>query len=197
MIDSLLLYRLEPSSPYAEAIRGLRAIIMKHTRNGRKVLIVTSSWPDEGKSTSCLNLACALAELGNRVLLIDGDLRRASLSELFRENGEGIAEGGRVVATPVSNLSIAPAGRLKGSAIDILVHPRLRAWMETQRTQHDAVLIDTPPLSACSDAKLWGTLADGAILICSSRHFRGLQEGHYCEDLREEGIEVLGVVVTG
>lgn len=197
LAQNLCTYLRAPDSAYAESIRGLRASIMKQLASGRKCLLVTSSWPHEGKSTTCLSLAAALGEFGRRVLLVDGDLRRANLSAIFGHTENGLVDNHPPVPTSLPMVWLAPAGKLQGSAADVLAQPEIKNWLQRQRPNFDIILIDSPPLSACGDAILWGTQCDGALMVVSQAHFRGLPEGHFSEDLRDAGIEVLGLVLTG
>ncbi len=196
----LSLYCTKPDSEYAEAIRTTRTNILRHITSGRKILLVTSTWEGEGKSTTCLSLAPALAEVPLKVLLIDGDLRQRSLTAIFQAEGPGLdqIEAAEPSQTRLPNIAFVPAGKTKAKdPAQLITSATLANWLRVQKHHFDVIMIDTPPLSACKDAFLWAPMCDGAVLIASRQKFRGLAEGHLSEDLREEGIEVLGVILTG
>lgn len=196
----LSLYCTKPDSEYAEAIRTARTNILRHITSGRKILLVTSTWEGEGKSTTCLSLAPALAEVPLKVLLIDGDLRQRSLTAIFQTDTAGLdqLDQARPCQTRLGEVWFVPAGKTKTSdPTRILTSTELANWLQVQKQDFDVIMIDTPPLSACKDPFLWAPLCDGAVIIASRQKFRGLAEGHLSEDLRDHEIEVLGVILTG
>lgn len=191
-------YLREPQSDHSDSTRLLRTSILGFQARGKRCIIVTSSWEGEGKSTTCLNLAASLGELGKRTLLVDGDLRQRNLSALFGLHGPGLANScTEISASGIPGVWVAPAGRLECNPAEVLIRPWVKRWLGEQRQRFDLVLIDCPPLSACGDALLWGVVSDGALFVTSRRRFRGIPEGHFCEDLRDAQIEVLGLVVNG
>ena len=191
------LYLGEPTGLFAERVRSLRANIMLQLKQGRKSYLVTSCWEGEGKSTVCLNLAAALAEFGLRVLLVDGDLRQRSLTRLLLPEAPG-ADLAVHTSDWIPKVSLVGAAACEeiGPA-DRLAAPGYRQSVQALFVGYDVVLVDSPPLSACSDALLLGRWVDGALLVTAQARFRGVAEGNFSEDLRESGVEVLGVVVTG
>ncbi len=196
----LSIYCTRPDSEYAEAIRTTRTNILRHITSGRKILLVTSTWEGEGKSTTCLSLAPALAEVPLRTLLVDGDLRQRSLSGIFQSETPGLDQLSQAQpgSTSLRGVSFVPAGKARSTdPSGILISIELGNWLMIQREKFDVILIDTPPLSACKDTFLWAPHCDGAMIIASRQKFRGLAEGHLSEDLREHGIPVLGVILTG
>lgn len=135
-----------------------------------------------------------------RVLLIDGDLRQRSLSQIFHSEAPGVDQlsQAKSVETCLKNVSFVSAGTSKSlDPTRTLTSAELAQWISQQRQAFDVVLIDTPPLSACKDTFLWAPLCDGAVIVASRQKFRGVAEGHLSEDLREQGIEILGVILTG
>jgi len=194
----------EPDSLWAEHIYLLRAEILRQWRTGKKIFLFTSSWEGEGKSSVIVNLAASLAVAGRSVLLIDCDLRRPALSALFdlkesagvREavDGEGIPD---TFPSPVRGLQLLPAGSMEGTAAaDVLASPRLQRVLAGLGQARDVILVDSPPLSACKDALLVGKWCDGAYMVVREQRFVGTAEGHFAEDLRDEGIPLLGVVLN-
>jgi len=165
-------------------------------RQGRKSYLVTSCWEGEGKSTVCINLAAALSEFGFRVLLVDGDLRQRSLTRLLLK--------APIAALNVQRTEWIPNVRVVGAfleaertAADTLSAPGYRQFLDSLFPGYDLILMDSPPLAACADALLIGRWLDGALIVSSQQTFRGIPEGHFSEDLRENGVDVVGVVLTG
>jgi len=170
----------KPDSPFAESIRSLY-LTLRRQSGGRKigVLLVTSALPHEGKSTVAVNLARVAARAGSKVLLIDGDLRKPSISsvleidsgsslvDLLREEGDLDAS---VTQDPSSGLyTIAGARRASGDeAIGLLTSERLARLIQSARNVFDLVVIDTSPLLAVADSRLLLELADAAILVVAS-----------------------------
>jgi protein-tyrosine kinase len=147
---------------YAQAERGLKAIV------------VTSANPGEGKSLTASNLALTLSQSFQRqVLLIDGDLRRPSLHELFGvSNVAGLSDGLLRSATPKltvhelsPRLSILPSGPPTEDPTGKLTSDQLRQVLEEARARYDWVIFDTPPIGVASDARLLSEIADGVVLV--------------------------------
>ena len=192
------LYLSEPDSSYAESIRSLRANIVPLIQRGIKAYLVTSSWEGEGKSTVCINLAVALSEFGLKVLLLDGDLRQRSLTRLLACADTGISPTGLCQPPLLPGVWLFCSSLPEGERpADFLARSGYLDALRPVLSEFDVVLVDSPPLSVCSDAHLLGRLTDGALLVASRDKFRGLPEGHYSEDLRDHGINILGVVITG
>ncbi|HWY31328.1 MAG TPA: polysaccharide biosynthesis tyrosine autokinase, partial [Candidatus Acidoferrum sp.] len=148
---------------FLEAIRTLRAslLFMKNGGPSPKVLVITSSVPEEGKSTVALYLAATLARGGSRVLLVDADMRRPSLHKFFgRPNAPGLAEllsletasADVIVADGVENLAFLPAGKARRNPCDLMLSPAWETFLEVVRPQYDYIVVDTPPVAAADDA---------------------------------------------
>ncbi len=167
--------RDHPRSSLAEAYRGLRAsVLLSQAGQPPKVLLVTSAQPGEGKTTSAVNLAIALAQAGKTTLLIDADLRRPRLHEILDLNGRmglvtyltGAATIERVIhETQVTNLWAMPCGPLPPNPAELLGSSELRILMEQLREGFDAVVIDSPPVLPVVDAVELAALADGVLLV--------------------------------
>jgi capsular exopolysaccharide synthesis family protein len=159
----------------AEQYRKLVATLL-HAQADRplKVLMVTSANPGEGKSLTASNLALTLSEsYQRRVLLIDGDLRRPSLHDVFGvPNRAGLSDGltrksiQEIAVRELSaRLSILPSGRAVEDPTGELTSDQMRQVLEEARARYDWVVIDTPPIGLVSDAKLISEMVDGVVLV--------------------------------
>jgi capsular exopolysaccharide synthesis family protein len=163
-------------SPAAEAFR-LLSVRLRHIRRERtlKRLLITSSIPQEGKSMVSANLACALAaSTRRRVLLLEGDIRRPSLSRVFGiKPPPGLCEwlaGNRSLAASVYRLNpggiwFLPAGSTPANPLELLEAGRLPALLDQLGAWFDWVIIDSPPALPLADTSVWSRLADGILLV--------------------------------
>lgn len=176
----------------AEAFR-LLGVRMQHLRRDRslKRVLITSTIPQEGKSMVAANLACTLARrTQQRVVLVEGDLRRPSLSQEFGLGRHpGLCEclqGERTLAKSIYHLEapglwILPAGSSYGNALELLQSARLSAIMEQLTNWFDWVIIDSPPVLPLADTSVWARLAEGILMVTrqgvtEKRHLqRGLE----------------------
>ena len=200
----------EPQSAVAEAYRVVRTNLIfsspasSSARRGR-VVVVSSSSPGEGKTTTLANLAVSLAQNGARVLAIDADLRRPTLHSHFGlEAGEGLAEM-LASATPidppfrdteVAGLRLLLSGAIPANPADLLGSEVLRRLIETERARHDFVLIDAPPILAMADAPVLSTLADGLMMVVWSEHCTRPALKRALEQVRAVGGSLTGVVLN-
>jgi capsular exopolysaccharide synthesis family protein len=165
----------EGTSPAAEAFR-LLTVRLRHLRRDRplKKVLITSTIPQEGKSMVAGNLACTLAlKTHQRILLLEGDLRRPSLSKMFAlEKNPGLCElleGERSLAASIYHLEgpdiwILPAGSAPSNALELLQSGRLSTLMDQLAAWFDWIIIDSPPVLPLADASVWMRLADGVLL---------------------------------
>jgi protein-tyrosine kinase len=171
---------------------------------GTKVLMVTSAMPGDGKSYTATNLALTLSESYRRqVLLIDADLRRPSLHEIFRvPNVAGLNEGLKASDDePLSALKITetltllPAGRPEPDPMGGLSSPRMGRIIQEGAARFDWVLIDTAPIGLLADANLLATTVDGALLVVRANQTPYAEVAKALEALGRE--RVFGVVLNG
>jgi capsular exopolysaccharide synthesis family protein len=169
---------LGPTDPVAiEQYRRLAASVHElQGAHGTKTLMMTSAVPQEGKSLTVTNLALTLSEsYGRRVLLIDADLRRPSIHDIFRlPNAKGLSEGlrsdsGEISLLQVSpRLSILPAGRPTSNPMAGLTSDRMRVLLQESAAVFDWVLLDAPPVGIMPDAHLLAGLTDGVIFVIAA-----------------------------
>jgi non-specific protein-tyrosine kinase len=166
----------DPHSAAAEAYQSLRTSL-EFSRLGHEVatllLAAVDGTPD--KSSAVANLAVVMAQAGDRVILVDGDLRRPQQHELFSlSNQQGLSTwlqaGGDppLQNTGVDGLQVLVAGPVAGNPVALLSAKRLGERLGTLRQQADYVLVDAPPLLAVTDAALWASQVDGVVLLVSA-----------------------------
>lgn len=171
----------QPKSPISEAFRALRtSLLLSQAEHPPQVILVTSALPREGKTTAAVNLAVTLAQLGDRTLLVDSDLRkpgvrRALNLQVGKELGlssylAGVAALDDVtVPHPIiHNLAAMPTGPIPPSPADLLSSHRMREALVTLRQHYKFIVIDSPPIMAATDAVIISALADGALLVVRS-----------------------------
>jgi capsular exopolysaccharide synthesis family protein len=184
-IDSHLVSLLDPISFGAEQYRALRYVVEQaHRLEQLSIVAVTAPTVGDGKTTTAINLAGALAQASDaRVVLIDADLRRPAL---HRYLGLGEARCGLADAVldptltlvdvvrpcPPFNLSVLPAGAPNASPYELLKSPRLGQLFEEARLQYDYVVIDTPPLLPVPDTRIIGKHVDGFLLVLRAHKTR-------------------------
>jgi protein-tyrosine kinase len=178
-ISDQIVSLLAPDSFEADQYRTLRhSVESLRKESGLHVLAVTSAGPGDGKTTTTLNLAGALAQgLGTRVLVVDADLRRPSVTGylgLDTLHAPGLADALVDPAYDVRrttrhvdgfNLSVLPAGTPQRAPYELLNSPRLEDLMRDARDLYDFVLVDTPPLVPLPDCRLIGKWVDGFLVV--------------------------------
>ncbi|MEW6387255.1 MAG: polysaccharide biosynthesis tyrosine autokinase [Thermodesulfobacteriota bacterium] len=158
----------------AEAYRGLRTSIL-FTSPGRspRILLVTSSFPLEGKSITAANLAAVMAKTEAKTLLVDADLRRPSQNELFRVAPEpglsnflvGEIDELPLVETTVPQLFLVPCGRIPPNPSELLHSERMQEFLTRAQEQFGRVIVDSPPLLSVTDPVILAALAEGVLLV--------------------------------
>ena len=205
----LVTWKRQPSV-LADSFRSTLASILYTGENGDRprVIALTSANPREGKTTVASNLALALAEIGQRVLLIDGDLRKPRLHEIFHvSNAWGLSdlldgtkpiEGSvaMLAGTGYSELYVLPAGSAASSISHLLHSPRALELLQRMRQEFDMVIIDTPPMLQIPDARVLGRLVDGVILVVRSARTTKETAAAASQRLADDGTRVLGTVLN-
>lgn len=164
----------DPRSGAADAYRVLRTNLQSLPEAGQmRVVLLTSSTPSEGKSTTISNLGHVMAEAGQRVTLIDADLRRPSLHRIFRQPpGDGLAGHlANLSAEPAlqptdhPHLKVLPGGRPPERPTDLLTSESMSELIPRLEESSDVVLVDSPPVLAAADAAVLSKLADAVVLV--------------------------------
>jgi polysaccharide biosynthesis transport protein len=172
--DAPLLHAGVPTA-FAEAFRNLRTnILFSSTDEGGRSIVVTSTGPGEGKTTVASNIAIALAQAGQRVLLVDGDMRKPKVHVTFKESQTpglsnvlvGNAKASEAVRkTAVQNLWLLLAGVTPPNPAELLGSQRFRDFLATLQEHFDWVLVDTPPVMAVTDASVVAHLVNGVVFV--------------------------------
>jgi receptor protein-tyrosine kinase len=201
-----LITELSSHAPRAEAFRVLRTNLQfVDVDHDTKVFVVTSAIPQEGKTSTATNLAITLAQAGQRVLLVDGDLRRPKVdTKLGLEHAVGLTTVllGKVdVADAVqthapSGLDVLTSGSVPPNPAELLQSHAMGDLLETLRKSYDTVIVDSPPLLPVTDAALLSAQSDGALIVL--RHGRTTRDQltHSLERLEAVDARAVGVVLN-
>ncbi len=170
-----LLALSDPNDLAIEALRSLRTSLhfaMMEASN--KVLMVSGPSPGVGKSFVTANLAAVLAQTGQKVVVIDADMRKGHMHRFFdNRNDDGLSDylSGQkeqeavIQATKMENLAFIPRGQVPPNPSELLMHNRFKSLMESLSEQYDIVLVDTPPILAVTDAAIVGQLAGSSLIV--------------------------------
>ncbi len=204
--SSALMTLHSPWSPIAEHYRLVRTNLMQgiHSTDA-KVIIVTSPEPSDGKSVTCTNLAISLAQTGQRVLLIDADLRRPSVHKLVgqpRTSGLGemlVAPPDREIdfealETEIENLSILQAGNTDIPPPELIGSPRTAKLFEKLREEYDQILVDSPPVLAVTDALVIAPHCDAAVIVVSANKTAPRAVNTTVSAMENVGVTIAGLV---
>ena len=201
-----LVTHLRPKSPASEAYRTLRTNL-QFTRSAQKLrsLLVTSSGPEEGKSTTISNLAIALGLQGTKTLLIDADLRRPVVHKTFsidRNRGlTNVLVGKATLPEAVQssgsrNLDILPSGILPPNPAELLGSSRMANLIKELQSKYDMLVFDSPPLLAVTDAAVLSRHMDGVLLVVKSGQTKHEALLRSVELLRNVDSRILGVLLN-
>jgi receptor protein-tyrosine kinase len=200
----------QPSSDVSESFRATLASILSASHNGDQphVMVVTSSRPMEGKTTVVSNLGIALAEIGNKVLLIDGDLRRPQLHKVFDQvNSWGLSDVLReknaieelplevlVKKTAIPRLCLLPSGTGADNIFSLLCSGRMARLLPRFREEFDYVLVDAPPCLEFADARIMARYAERLLLVVRADYTDRKTAQAAVQRLQLDGIAVMGVI---
>lgn len=199
------------TSPEGEAVRFLRTYLLAlqperlDQQGVFKSLLITSAEPREGKSTIVANLAYTMGQFGRNVVVVDGDLRRPTLHELFDlPNEVGLSDVLRQEATLEDviqdshkpGVQVLTSGPEPPNSTDLLGSPQMRALIEQLKQQFDLILLDTPALVVVPDAAVLAQKADGVVLVVGRARVRREAVRAACRHLAHVKARSIGVVVN-
>jgi len=197
-----------PRSTIAEAYRAARTNLSYAIDLGRdrRLVLVTSPGPGEGKTTTVANLAVVFGLAGHRVCVIDTDLRRPTLHRLFGlDNQEGLTNlllarepdlERAVQRTVYTNVSAVTSGPLPPNPSELLGSARMQEVLERLKARFDVVLLDSPPALVVTDASVLATLADGLLIVARANHTRTQQLRATVEELAQSGRPIAGIIIN-
>lgn len=195
-----------PKSIDAEAYRSLRSNIEYSSFDDEyRAIVVTSSVPGEGKSTTSGNLALSLAQSGNKVLLVDCDMRKPSIHKKFKiSNISGTAElllrkeSFEDVANCYNeNLTIITAGKIPPNPSEMLSSRAMIAFIKEMKKEFKYIILDTPPLQAVTDAQVLSTKADGVLLVVRAGSTKRDAVLNSVDLIKKVKGKVIGMVLNG
>ncbi len=196
----------QPRSPISEAFRSMRTSLEFYSIDSPlQVLVISSSQPEEGKTTIAANLAVTLAKGENRVLLLDADMRRPNVHKrLGISNRVGLSDliRGRMslkdvtqISKDIQNLHVITSGSIPPNPSDLVTSQKMASIIETLRTQYDMIVIDTPP-AIVSDAQILSTKSDGVIFVIRPGKTRTIAVKTPLDEFYRVGAKVIGVVLN-
>ena len=207
-INERLVTHLRPKSPVSEAYRSLRTnILFTAPDNPKHIIMMTSTGPREGKSTSVANLAITIAQMGTKTLLIDADLRRPMLHKLFQKEKEpgltNVLVGGQSMSDIVKevdetpNLHLLTCGVTPPNPAELLGSNHMKALLQFARQKYEMILIDTPPIIAVTDPSVLARIVDGVIMVIRTASTQRGAAIMATEQLRRVNAPVIGVLLNG
>lgn len=199
---------LDQSSTVTEQYRTIRTNIQFAMVNHKlKTLVVTSSGPSEGKSTTAANLAVVFATTGLNVLLVDADLRKPTAHKTFQlNNGRGLSSllsdrtldyQSTVQPTVVDNLKVLTSGPKPPNPAELLGSQRMNQIVEELKEGFDLVIFDMPPVVAVTDAQIMAAKVDGTVLVVRQKVTQKSSLAKAKELLDIVNANILGVVFNG
>jgi capsular exopolysaccharide synthesis family protein len=174
---------VEPKSSAAEAYRNIRtSLFFSAPPEESKVIVVTSGWPGDGKTTTAANLALVIAQSGKRVLLIDADFRRPMMHKIFgldrsvglstvlvgQSKVEDAVQKMTYEGKTVENLDILTVGPRPTNPAELLDSQAMRRLLEEVRKNYDRVIMDTPPVLYVADSSIVSAISDRVVLVVKS-----------------------------
>ena len=207
----LATWKRKPSM-VAECARTTLTSILLPNENGEgpQLIVITSPCPGDGKTTVACNLSIAVAEIGRKVLLIEGDLRRPRLNKVFgvgnnwglsdvlRGDGplESVSVSHLVRETEVAGLYLLPGGSCGVTPSNLFYSPRMATLLKKLRAEFDMILMDAPPMIHLADARVLGHLADGVVLVIRAGQTTTESALSACQRFAEDGTRVLGTILN-
>jgi succinoglycan biosynthesis transport protein ExoP len=204
-----LLTNVESRSALAESYRHLRtSVLLSSAGRAPKTLLVTSSMPAEGKTTTAVNTALSLAQTGANVLVIDADMRRPRVHSIFGINNHrglstilsnDMSEAemlNLIIQHSESGLNLLPSGAIPPNPAELLGSDQMRRLIITLELTFDHIIIDSPPIGSFTDGVLASTLVDGVLLVVHSGKTSRSVARRTRQILQDVGAKIFGVVLN-
>ena len=203
---SYQLATLDNQSSAAEAYRVLRtSVLLSAAGRPPKTILITSGQPGEGKTTTVVNTAISLAQMGASVLIIDCDLRRPTTHKVLGvDHGQGLStylsrdvELDRLIQKlPIANLSLLPCGPVPPNPAELIISEKMKDMLHVLAGKYDHILIDSPPLINVTDPVILSTMVDGVILVVHGGKSTRDVVRRARQELSTVGAKIFGVVLN-
>ncbi len=197
---------LDSRSSAAEAYRVLRtSMLLSAADRPPKTVLVTSGQASEGKTTTVVNMAISLSQLGASVLIIDCDLRKPATHKLLNvEHQNGLSTylsreteiNGLIRKLPIGNLSLLPCGPIPPNPAELLSSNKMKSMLAMLSERYDHILIDSPPLLSVADSVILSTMVDGVILVVHGGKSTRIAARRARQELTSVGAKIFGVVLN-
>ena len=196
----------QPKSAVAECLRAVRTnLLFMSPDKPLKTILVTSSGPQEGKTTTATSLAVTMAASGNRVLLVDADMRRPRVHRIFGiPNDAGLSslivgEGSLAEltrTTEIPNLSILPCGPVPPNPAELLHTDAFRRILSELEKHYDRIIVDSPPVGVVADAVVIATQVDGTLIVLKANRTSRDLARQAVKQLRDVKAPIFGAVLN-
>lgn len=200
----------EPHSDIAEAYRILRTnILFSAATRSIKSLLVTSTVPQEGKTTTCINLGITFAQLGQKVIILDCDFRRPKLHNYFksfiRNNHNGLSDilinhiklKDALIKSQFENLYFITSGKIPSNPAELLGSSRMLEIIDDLKNNFEFILLDAPPALGIADARVLGRICDGILVVVMTGKTDRNAVLEVKEELERAGEKIIGFVLNG
>ena len=187
----------------SEALRSIRTSLLY--TGVTKVIAVTSSIPDEGKTVVSVQLASQFASLGKRVLLVDCDLRKPKIKRMLGVKGSvtGLSEclssqaDFSIYSTNVDHLYVLLSGKIPPNSSELLSNGKLEKMLKVLKERFDYIIIDTPPAVGAVDIQIIGSMVDGVLLVIRSSYVKMSVVRNVVKQLERNNIRIIGAILNG
>ncbi len=187
----------------SEALRSIRTSLLY--TGVTKVIAVTSSIPDEGKTVVSVQLAAQFASLGKRVLLVDCDLRKPKIKRMLGVKGSvtGLSEclssqaDFSIYSTNVDHLYVLLSGKIPPNSSELLSNGKLEKMLKVLKERFDYIIIDTPPAVGAVDIQIIGSMVDGVLLVIRSSYVKMSVVRNVVKQLERNNIRIIGAILNG